>query len=534
MLQIQTQDHLDRKEILDIKESIPRSENTTKEQVPGGKNACPVSTSKNRENVKVEFLIASIRESQSKKVGRPRALTNIDGTIGNGKWQVTCSYCRKTVKSHLMTSHLAVNHRDKVISNHQEIQLSKPCHECDLRFYGLMDLKKHTTEVHGHSIREWKCKKCGISFPSSKLYRFHFKEEHESDIPRIKCPYCKYTSNRITINNHIYNTHKDMRKLHPEIAARYKCDHCEETFHGKGSKGNHMKVKHTANAVCPECSKVCPSIISLQHHMQGHLGNQFVCELCSKGFKLKDYLQRHVDRVHNGVKIRPGCQFRCSLCTTGNFATIEKLEKHILACHSGLEYLCLQCPKSFANTDLRRIHEQNRHGDKTEKCEACDMMFTTKMTLKHHMKQVHMKVKDKVCTYCGQAFFHSNVFQAHVNRHENNRPWKCEMCGKGFLTQRHKKTHMDRHNLVHKCDQCEEKRGSWTDLQRHMRKMHGGERLTCRYGCGYQSWGAGNRGRHEGDCKLNPLPGAPFSVSTGSASQYILDNYNAKMLGQNL
>ena len=60
-------------------------------------------------------------------------------------------------------------------------------------------------------------------------------------IPTFKCPYCSYRSQRSYIYNHIYKTHKDMRKHHPDIKARYNCEHCEDTFHGKGSKDHHER-----------------------------------------------------------------------------------------------------------------------------------------------------------------------------------------------------------------------------------------------------------------------------------------------------
>jgi KRAB domain-containing zinc finger protein len=178
---------------------------------------------------------------------------------------------------------------------------------------------------------------------------------------------------------------------------------------------------------------------------------------------------------------------------------------------------------------MLRWHEKNRHGEKTKKCEECDLMFTTALTLRQHVRTVHSRVKDKTCPVCGRAFFNGSIFQAHVNRHENNRPWKCERCEKSFLTKNHLNMHTDRHNLAYQCKQCTEKRGSASELNIHTRRVHIGDKLTCRYGCGYQSWQTGNRHRHETDCQLNPIPGAPFSVSSGSASQYTLDIYHAKL-----
>ena len=226
-----------------------------------------------------------------KKGGRPKARINDDGTLGNGKKKLRCSYCRKWFSRHLLKEHLSLNHRENVISSHPEIVLSKPCNECDLMFFGFMDLEKHTRNIHRNSVKEWKCKKCEISFKVRNKYKSHAQTVHRKYVPKLNCPYCDYTSERIGMNNHIYNKHKDKRELHPEIETRYICEHCEETFHGKASKSTHIQINHTANSACPKCSKVCKNVISLKLHMLNHLDNQFICELCSKAFKFKRYLQ---------------------------------------------------------------------------------------------------------------------------------------------------------------------------------------------------------------------------------------------------
>ena len=524
---IPTSRPINKADILDVKESASINLNSTRKSLHDDKQKGQVICFKIESEGQEESF--QPQTDKSKKIGRPKARINSNGTIGVGKKKLRCSYCRKWVTRHLLTEHLSLNHREKVISNHPEIVFSKPCHECDLMFVGIVDLEQHSLNIHGHSVKEWNCKKCETQFNDLELYKTHARNAHREDIPKFKCPYCDYTSQRIVINNHIYNKHKDKRELHPEIETRYICEHCDETFHGKASKSTHIKISHTANSACPKCSKVCKNVISLELHMLNHLDNQFICELCSKAFKFKNYLQRHVDKFHRGIKIKPHFRFRCTMCIRGNFASEETLQKHILDYHSGVEYQCTQCLKTFARPEQRRLHEQNRHGEKTEKCAECDLMFTTALTLKHHVREVHNKVKDKICSFCGQAFFHDSIFEAHVNGHANNRPWKCERCDKSFLTKRHLKMHTDRHNLPYQCKQCTEKRGCSTELKKHTRRVHGGERLSCRYGCGYQSWQTGNRSRHEADCQLNPIPGAPFSVSSGSASQYTLDIYHARL-----
>ena len=483
---------------------------------------------KEEENLPEEIISKSF-EIQT---NRPKKFRGPKYTISERKIKDKCSYCKKIVYRHFLTDHLTLKHREIVLLQHPEIVMSKPCQECDLMFFSLKDLGKHSWRIHGHSLKESKCKTCQVSFESRKLYKTHHSKVHKQS-KTIDCQYCKYKSETTDrLNNHIYNTHSNKTYLHPEIKALHVCKHCNKQFYWKNAKTTHIKLAHTANSVCPKCSKVCVNIVSLELHMLNHENNQFVCELCSKSFKIKRYLKIHVDSFHNGKKFSPTCIYRCKLCSKGNFSSEEVLQKHILDNHSGVEYRCSECQKVFANTDARRRHKQTMHGEKTEKCDECDGMFRTNVLLRCHIRIVHNKVKDKICPLCGQEYYNKAVLQTHIDRHENNRQWKCEYCDKRFLTHRAQKSHMDRHNLAYQCSQCEKKKGSTDELNEHTRRVHGGVQLKCRYGCGYHSWGTGNRGRHETNCQLNPIPGAPHSVSIGSASQFVLETYHNRIKEQ--
>ena len=480
---------------------------------------------KEEENLPVKGTKKSlkIQTKKSKKTREPK------DQISERKIKDMCSYCKKMVYRHFFTDHLTLKHREIVLLHHPEIVLSKRCQKCDMMFLSVKDLGKHSWKIHGHSVTEPTCKTCKVSFESRKLYKTHHRKVHKQS-QKIFCPYCKYTSEtNDQLNNHLYNIHSDKRYLHPEIKAMHICEHCNKEFYWKRTKITHTKLAHTANSVCPKCSKVCVNIVSLELHMLDHVTNQFVCELCSKGFKIERYLKRHVDSFHNGTKFSPNCIYRCKLCSKGNYASEEVLQKHILDNHSGVEYQCPECQKVFTNNDARRRHEQTMHGEKTKKCDECEGMFRPGVLLKRHVRLVHRKVKDKICPLCGHAYSNKVVLQTHIDRHENNRQWKCEYCDKSFLTQTVQKEHMYRHTRAFQCSQCEEKKGSSDELKEHTRRAHGGVQLKCRYGCGYQSWGTGNRGRHESDCQLNPIHGAPYSVSSGSASQFVLQTYHNRI-----
>ena len=48
-----------------------------------------------------------------------------------------CPYCEKRVKS--IEGHLTMLHREEVLKNHPEIELTKPCQKCDQLFFNFSD-----------------------------------------------------------------------------------------------------------------------------------------------------------------------------------------------------------------------------------------------------------------------------------------------------------------------------------------------------------------------------------------------------------
>ena len=157
------------------------------------------------------------------------------------------------------------------------------------------------------------------------------------------------------------------------------------------------------------------------------------------------------------------------------------------------------------------------------------MWFSTKVFLGSHVNNVHQKKKRKTCEVCGETFSANDTSSliAHVNRHNNVRPYSCNECGKNFLSRQSLQIHRGVHTRPLQCDQCEKKCVSATHLQRHINKIHLGIQHECRYGCGWHTPGDNNRIRHEKQCRSNPIPGAPWAVSSGTANRYVLQTYQA-------
>ena len=414
----------------------------------------------------------------------------VDSYKGKTNGQEVCPYCEKKIKGkYCFRSHLASLHREEMIKHHPDIELNKPCPDCEMMFLGVADLDKHTRSVHSKSTIEWSCQFCDAKFGTKGHLVIHRKDKHveeclaagiRSIFDKKQCPYCETKCNSPgSLNGHIFNVHKDKRENHPNLQPTHTCEHCNEKFYGKQRLTKHILMKHTENSYCKLCYKYFPNSTALKEHNEDEHStpSTHVCDICSKEFQTKGRLEIHIKRHENGPR---KCKFLCPHCKTGKYQKEEHLEQHILENHSGKEYICSQCPMVFLNPQTRRNHEKRNHTEKNIKCDHCDMMFSSQCYKNAHVEMVHIKEPNKICPHCGEGFTDKTVFTAHVNRHLDHRPHACELCGKRYLTERDLKHHIDTHTLPYQCDKCEVRTGSTMLLKDHIRVVHDGVQLQCR------------------------------------------------------
>ena len=111
----------------------------------------------------------------------------------------------------------------------------------------------------------------------------------------------------------------------------------------------------------------------IKHQNIENTSEKFACELCSKTFKYKKGLARHVNSEHMEVETR----FPCESCSK-SFKYKETLTVHIKSQHADVEarFSCEACPKTFKyKQDLTR-HCNSKHMEGTVNiwaCKACQV-----------------------------------------------------------------------------------------------------------------------------------------------------------------
>lgn len=240
----------------------------------------------------------------------------------------------------------------------------------------------------------------------------HKKEKLDKRVLDATCPFCfTIFIEKFSKDRHVRFMHSD-RDTKEGIIGNY----CEgedllEEIHT--SKKPEVETKKS-NDKCTECGQMFKHNTSLKRHMKIHKDDPetFPCKSCTKTFKRKDILYRHVSRVH--------CQYNV------NSDALRKSFKKNSICH--------MCGKDFGNEQI---------------------LFET-----HVLEKVCM-IKDKIvginkdmkfqCDICENSYFHKEELNRHCR-------WKHTSTPKYF-----------------KCDECAASYSSKSNLNRHAKKRHGGE-----------------------------------------------------------
>ncbi|KAI5717264.1 hypothetical protein M8J77_002947 [Diaphorina citri] len=271
--------------------------------------------------------------------------------------------------------------------------------------------------------RPFSCTVCKKSFPQKVNLKRHFVVKHK-ECEKERCDICgkEFKS-------------KDSLKQHQLIHKphRFKCDHCDRTFHQKNAFLSHLR-----------------------HHSKT---KAFQCTVCKKSFAKEICLKRHFVVQHTEYE-----KERCDFCRK-EFKTKKSLQQHYLL-HTPHSFKCDHCDRTFSRKDSLLSHLRLHSKTKAFQCAVCKKSFFQKQTLSSHMAR--HKERAYACTVCGKQFYLKSTLNTHALTHSDTKTFHCDVCEKSFYTRQSLYTHVARHREEKlQCSLCEKQYPDRSRLNRH-------------------------------------------------------------------
>ena len=388
--------------------------------------------------------------------------------------------------------------RTHIRSKHDGIKV--PCTQCDYKAFDRSSLLKHMKQVH-LGLKPHACLICEFKAFTTGNLKQHVNRYHDQTDNVHQCSECQYKTG-IKID---YESHK---RRHRKVMIS--CDLCDFKSKTTDRLKDHKRCVHRKEKIkCNQCEFSCLSKSNLYHHKQSvHLGRtyqcdkcdhvalnknllishmgkvhrmkqEFSCKICTKVFKWKETLRRHMDSSHNE---EGKTSFKCNICQKV-FAHHATLFVHTKSQHNEEKASCDQCDKKFQNSSSLSCHKKRIHEGKTFPCDACPYKLSTGQSLEKHTKRKH-KNKSAIpegqtceCKLCPYKTDTQEKLDKHASSHMPKERHVCKLCSKSLSSFKGLARHMNNHSKTatayHKCQICPYSSPNKRGFEKHLKDTHG-------------------------------------------------------------
>lgn len=241
------------------------------------------------------------------------------------------------------------------------------------------------------------------------------------------------------------------------------------------------KILEYFKFICEICQLPTETFIELRRHFRDEHNQKGYHRCCNKKLFKRCHLLEHI-QVHLNPHL-----YGCDLCSK-NFSSKEYLQLHNMQCHAEQverPYKCDKCPKSFIQKGQLTSH-LGRH--LMFQCSKCDKVLAGKGSLSAHMVNMHSDEGKLICDTCGREFKTKQCFDNHVRKHlgmSEDTSVACEICHVVLQNKTTLKKHIiakhTQTDEVFICDICNKQAPNKFALESHKRKVHCAEKYQCEF-----------------------------------------------------
>ncbi|XP_031639178.1 zinc finger protein 37A-like [Contarinia nasturtii] len=250
------------------------------------------------------------------------------------------------------------------------------------------------------------CSICRQGFTAKRT-----KETHEKNCNprRFECYLCKYaTLNKTDLVRHMF--------IHTG-ARSFRCSHCAKRFAKKSDLESHLKrLNGKAKAQVQELFTVEERLENETNSngteqpkgSKSGVKSKTKCEFCNYVTKYPTDLIKH-RRIHTGKK-----PFECNICTR-RLTTKINLNQHMKTHAKQFPFHCSICRQGFTVQLTKIAHEKNCSPHLFE-CYLCKYDTILKGSLVRHMRKHTVSFR---CSHCSKLFTTKSTLKSHLRRLNN-------------------------------------------------------------------------------------------------------------------
>lgn len=280
------------------------------------------------------------------------------------------------------------NQQNETPVDHKQIKM-----EVDITPYECQEESTSTTSNNPQKSKDSKtnvCKICDKTFATRGAIQIHLNVVHDMDNKVYECRHCKKIfKHHSYVGRHINRFHQMTYQKHRDVVV--KLIRGKKDLIQPEPESQPEVMENSDSNSCKKCGRNFTSTRYLNDHMKVAHGTDrrvFVCTICEKRFKLKDYLRRHILKRHN----QP-------LTNQNHFVTKEdepeEIDQEIVDVAKPNFKVkgtsCRECGQKFCSFQALKDHMKIKHkiDDRIFVCKFCHMEFEVVSYLKRHTKKAH-------------------------------------------------------------------------------------------------------------------------------------------------